>query len=138
MGIISKAPAAIIAGLFRPVIWEAKNPFILISSLENFFLVILVLYTFFKIGIREYFSAVSRDPFLTFSLVFSLLFAFGVGLASANFGALVRYKIPLLPFFVSSMFIMLDFYRKQKADKEKAAHIAKEEALQLYNDRTIV
>jgi len=28
-------------------------------------------------------------------------------LASANFGALVRYKIPLLPFFVSAIFIIM-------------------------------
>jgi hypothetical protein len=39
---------------------------------------------------------------------------FSVGLASANFGALVRYKIPALPFLVAMVFIMLDKYTNYK------------------------
>jgi len=115
-----KTPSAMIAGLFRPFIWEAKNPFILLSGLENLFLIIMVVYTIIKIGVRDYFGALFKDPFLTFSFLFSLLFALGIGLATANFGALVRYKIPLLPFFVSGMFIMLDFSRKRKIEKEES------------------
>jgi hypothetical protein len=37
------------------------------------------------------------------------MFAFGIGLASANFGALVRYRIPGMPFLMLSLFI-LDYY----------------------------
>jgi hypothetical protein len=39
-------------------------------------------------------------------MVFVLILAFGVGTNSGNFGTLVRYKIPLIPFFLSSLFIM--------------------------------
>jgi hypothetical protein len=118
VGLLLKAPSAVIAGLFRPMIWEARNPFIVMSALENMALLLLLLYAFLRIGPIKYFRTIMRDPFLTFALLFSVIFAFGVGLASANFGALVRYKIPLLPFFVSGMFIMLGVYRKQKQMKD--------------------
>jgi hypothetical protein len=32
---LSKAPAAIVAGLFRPFLWEVNNPFMLLAALEN-------------------------------------------------------------------------------------------------------
>jgi hypothetical protein len=38
--------------------------------------------------------------------LFSITFAFSVGLTTSNFGALVRYKIPSIPFFLSSLIIL--------------------------------
>ena len=44
---------------------------------------------------------ISKDPNLVFCLVFSIIFAFAVGISSYNFGALSRYKIPCLPFYAT-------------------------------------
>jgi hypothetical protein len=126
VSLLLKSPLAILAGLFRPFIWEARNPFVMLSALENLFLLFMVIYTLVKTGIKVYFNALFKDPFLTFSFLFSVLFAFGIGMAATNFGALVRYKIPLLPFFVSGMFIMLDFYRKNKKEKEESLRLYRE------------
>jgi len=52
--------------------------------------------------IRLYALAIS-NPVITFTLVFSLIFAFGVGFTSYNFGALVRYKIPCMPFYLITL-----------------------------------
>jgi hypothetical protein len=41
-------------------------------------------------------------------LVFSIIFAFSVGFTSYNFGTLVRYKIPLMPFYYIALFILSD------------------------------
>ncbi len=117
-GLLKKAPQALIAGMFRPFIWEARNPFVLISGLENLCLLLLLIFILIKVGISVFFKAIIKDPFLTYALIFTLLFAFGVGLASTNFGALVRYRIPLMPFFVSGLFILLGHYRAQKQQKE--------------------
>lgn len=113
------APRAIIAGMYRPFLWEARNPVMLISGLENFVLLLLTLYLLFKLKIIRFFQFIFSDPILIFSLMFTIFFMFTVGLASANFGALVRYRIPALPFFVASIFIMLDKY---KIYKEKAGY----------------
>ena len=47
-------------------------------------------------------------------MTFIILFSFGVGIASTNFGALVRYKIPGTFFLISSLIIIYDINEKQK------------------------
>ena len=63
-----------------------------------------------------FFRHIIQKPILIFSFFFSIAFAFSVGLATSNFGALVRYKIPCIPFFVASLFIVnyLENERKRK------------------------
>jgi len=112
--LIGKAPIAIISGLFRPFIWEIHSPFGIISAIENTILLILVLLSFFRLGMINNFRIILDTPILIFSFLFCTIFAFSVGLATANFGALVRYRIPLLPFFLASQIILVDLYSKQK------------------------
>ncbi|MEI7595843.1 MAG: hypothetical protein WCK02_08865 [Bacteroidota bacterium] len=105
-GILSKAPIAIVSGLFRPFIWEVRNGLMLLSALENLLLVYLLLSSVFKVGFFKYLNIIRSDPFIMFMMIFSIFFAFSIGLTTANFGALVRYKIPLIPFLVSAIFIV--------------------------------
>jgi hypothetical protein len=90
-------PQAINVSLFRPYLWEVKNVLMLFSALESLFM----LFLFGRLFIfRQGFRRVLDDPFLTFCLLFALLFAFAVGVSTANFGTLMRYKIPMIPFFL--------------------------------------
>jgi hypothetical protein len=47
-----------------------------------------------------------NDPTIQFCFVFSLIFAFAVGISSYNFGALSRYKIPCLPFYAIALILI--------------------------------
>lgn len=120
-GILSKAPAAITAGVFRPFLWECRNPIMLISGIENtaiFFLfayvIILSLIAFIRVGGQYMIKTTFDDPLVIFSIFFSISFAFFVGVSTANFGALVRYKIPLIPFLMCSFFIIIQKYNREK------------------------
>jgi len=104
-GMLKLLPAAINVSLFRPYIWEVRNPLMLLSALESLVVLLLTLVSIFNGGLRR----AINDPFLVFSLVFSLLFAFAVGVSTANFGTLMRYKIPLMSFFL----IFLSVKKKQ-------------------------
>ena len=104
-GLLSSAPLATFTALFRPLPWEIGSPTMVISAIENTILILFVLYSLTRIGLFKLFKLTFNDPFLTYCLVFSLIFAFGVGIAGTNFGALVRYKIPLMPFFFSFIYI---------------------------------
>jgi len=108
----SKAPQAIIVSLFRPYLWEVKNPLMLLSALESLALVALTLYVLYKSRIR--FVKSWSDPTVLFCLVFSLTFAFAVGVSTFNFGTLSRYKIPLLPFYVLAMVYILNYSNKDR------------------------
>jgi len=108
-------PLAILAGLFRPFVWEANNIVMLFSALENAFLLFVFLKTLFLSRVFKFFSFIVSDPLLLFCFLFSIFFAGSVGIATSNFGALVRYKIPCIPFFLSSLYIIQ--YKLRKAEQ---------------------
>ena len=91
-------PAAVNVSLFRPYIWEAKNPLMLISSFESAIFMILTFLAVVNKGMRK---SLFNDPFILFCITYVLIFSFAVGVSTFNFGSLMRYKIPMLPFFAS-------------------------------------
>jgi hypothetical protein len=110
--IVSKAPAAMVAGLFRPFLWEVRNPMMLLSALESAVFLYLLLYLLLTGKWKKILVFVSAHPLIFFSLVFAIFFSFSVGLTTANFGALVRYRIPALPFFLSCLLLLRSASRK--------------------------
>jgi hypothetical protein len=113
---ISKAPQAVNVSLFRPYLWEVKNPLMLLSALESLALIGLTLYVLAKSRIR--FVKSWSNPAVLFCLVFSLSFAFAVGVSTYNFGTLSRYKIPLLPFYILAMVYILHYSNRDKKRDE--------------------
>jgi hypothetical protein len=107
---LAKAPAAINVALFRPYIWEANNIVMILSGLEGLILLFLAIRMVVKLRLIGIFPMLVKNHLLTFSLIFSLFFAFSVGISTSNFGSLVRYRIPALPFFVACLFIMQYYF----------------------------
>ena len=113
-GIISKFPAAINVTLFRPYVWEATGLIMFISALESLIIFFFTAKVIWKSGLFKSIKLVNKTPFLIFSIVFSLTLAFIVGFTTYNFGALVRYKIPILPFYLASIFIIQHIAQQRK------------------------
>ncbi len=105
-GMLSKTPVAIFAGLFRPTLLDVRNPVMLISALENTALMIFLIYMLFKAGPAAFVRYIFSKPMVLFSFIFAMFFSFAVGLTTSNFGSLVRYKIPALPFFLASLYMI--------------------------------
>ncbi|TGD82977.1 hypothetical protein [Hymenobacter wooponensis] len=104
--IVKVAPQAIVVSLFRPFLFEARNPVMLLSALEATLFIYLTVSLFYKTGILKSFKLIGGEPILSFCFIFSIIFAIGVGVNSGNFGTLVRYKIPLMPFYLGALYIM--------------------------------
>ena len=109
---IRLAPKAINVSLFRPYLWEARNPLMLLSALESLFLLFFCFYILYKKNV-QILNAISQ-PNILFAILFSISFAFAVGVSTFNFGTLVRYKIPLLPFFLVALILILDYSNNDK------------------------
>jgi hypothetical protein len=105
-GLLSKFPVATTAGLFRPFLWEARNVVMALSGLENMWLLWLLLSTLYRAGPGLFLRTISAVPLLLMSILFAVLLAFVVGATTPNFGALVRFKIPLIPFLVCGLFMI--------------------------------
>ena len=112
-GMLTKAPQGIWVTLFRPYLWESKNPVMLLSGLESLFFLILTITAVYKTGVRNLIRTVKEHPYLQFALMFSLTFAFAIGISTYNFGTLVRYKIQMMPFYISAVYILLSFCKKK-------------------------
>lgn len=115
-GVLYKVPAAINASLFRPYIWESNNIAMTFSGIENLILLVVTVYILLLLRIYNLFRLMFRHRILFFTLFFSLFFSFAVGLTTSNFGSLVRYKIPAIPFFVISLFIIFNTYKDLKLE----------------------
>jgi len=120
ISMLGKAHLAIAATLFRPYLWDAKNPVMLLSAFENTYILLLTIFLLVRLKFMGFFRLIGKNPLLLFSVLFSLFFAFSVGIATSNFGSLVRLKIPCIPFYISSLFVLKYFY-EQQSNRRKAA-----------------
>ncbi len=113
--LLKMAPAAIIATFYRPFIWESRKLSTLLSSLESMMIMFFTIYILFKTGIRQFIQAIRKDPTILYCILFALLFGLFVGATTPNFGSLVRYKIPCIPFYVIALFLIQDRVYKIKS-----------------------
>lgn len=116
--IIGLAPQAINVSLFRPYIWEIQNPLMVLSAFEAFMFLLLTVGVVFKTGLKRFLRNLFQ-PDIIFCLTFSLIFALAVGISTYNFGSLSRYKIPLIPFYLTGLTILY-YHSDRKSDKKLA------------------
>ena len=115
--IILASPVAIFTSLFRPFVWEAKKPIMLFSALESLITLLATLFVLIKCRVWKFFYYIFTDPYIFFCFVFSIALAAIVGFTTFNFGTLVRYRLPILPFY---FFMLLFIYIKYKEPNAKA------------------
>lgn len=117
-GILSKFPIATFSAIYRPLIIESNNTVMFMSGIENLLILIFSIRVLMKVKFFGIFRFVFKNELLTFSFFFSILFAYSVGLSTSNFGSLVRYKIPCMPFFVASLYIINYLKEKENAEED--------------------
>jgi hypothetical protein len=125
-GMAKLAPQAIATSLFRPFLWEAHNPVMLLSALEAAFFLIFTLRIFWRTGTMATLRIIGSTPVLLMSFIFSLIFAASVGITSSNFGTLVRYKIPLIPFYLSGLYILRSIANEKRTLLSRPLRIIKQ------------
>ena len=123
IGLVKIFPKAVNVSLFRPYIWEARKPILIPAALEGLVSLYFTISLLYKAGFIRFFKLIISNPEVQFCLVFSLIFAFAVGFTSYNFGSLVRYKIPFMPFYYIALFILAD---KEKIPETIATKIPKQ------------
>ena len=117
-GLLKMAPIAIFTTFYRPFLWESHKLSSILASVESFILLFFTFYVIIKTGIKTFLKLILSDPLIMYCFLFSLVFALFVGASTLNFGTLVRYKIPCLPFYAISLFLIFEKV-KEKAAKKK-------------------
>jgi len=101
-GLVRKFVPGVWVSLFRPYLWEVRNPVMLLTALESMLLFAMVVFILIRVGVLSFFNAARQDPLIVFFIVFSVAFSFAIGVSTFNFGSLARYRIPMMPLFVYS------------------------------------
>jgi hypothetical protein len=106
ISVLKLFPFAIFTCFFRPFLWESGNILGLVNALESCALFLMFLLVLYKYRLK-FFSSIYRNNYLFAMCIFALLFGGVVTLPTGNFGTLVRYKAPCMPFFA---FLLLYLY----------------------------
>ena len=103
-GILKFLPIAYMNVFFRPWPWEISNILMVFTVLENLFFLFLLIKLAFK---SRFFSGrlYMQNDFQVFAIVFSILLGLVIGFSTFNFGTMVRYKMPFLPFWVCFLLV---------------------------------
>ncbi len=104
---IQKLPICFTTTIFRPFVYEARNPFMLLSSLEGLLTLLLIVFAFFKVNILKFVKNIFSVKIVFLFFIYSVVFSFFIGLTASNFGTLVRYKIPCFSYFIACVFILI-------------------------------
>ncbi len=99
------------ATFYRPFIWEINSPIMLLAAFESSIFLFLTLFLMYRKGVKNFFKLSFSEPRILMCFVFAFVFAIAVGISSANFGALSRYKIPCMPFYLVMLMLL---YQKTK------------------------
>lgn len=102
-GLIRKFFPAVGTSFFRPFLFEVRNPVMLLAAIENSVILIFFIYSIYRV--RQW-GLVFKEPLLVLCFVFAVLFGFAIGATTYNFGSLVRYKIPMLPFLLAGLYLV--------------------------------
>lgn len=101
-------PVAAFNILFRPLPWEATNVMVLLSSLE-----ILAFWMIALARGKNLVRALKRwrsDRLLALSIVFTLVYAVGLGMMVINLGIIARQRVLVFPF----LFVLLEAVPRAK------------------------
>ena len=112
-GIIRTYLQSLNVALFRPYFWESSSAIVFANALESFVVLLFTVYLLIKSKIIGFFTFAFKNRVLTFAFVFTLLLAPLAGLISFNFGTLVRYRAPVVPFYYTYL-ILLYYKTKEK------------------------
>ncbi len=100
IGMLKAAPASIIAGFYRPFIWESLSISLILNGLESLLLFYLTFKFLFSGTLFKKIKRIRNHEFLIFSFFIAFILAYFAGFTSILFGVLVRFKAPLLPFLI--------------------------------------
>jgi hypothetical protein len=106
-------PLALVNSLFRPLIFESRSLTAFGASVETTALIIIVALIAFRFRFKALRDAILSSPLVAASLTFTLLFGMAVGLVTRNLGSLSRYRMPMIPFYVLAVALLLHRLRRK-------------------------
>ena len=98
-------PKAFYYAMFKPFLFSSRNPLLLVSGIENFFVLLMIIVAIlFR---KKQFNS----NLVAFGATASFVILLFVGITTPVMGAIVRYKIPALVLLMISVLALVDIQR---------------------------
>jgi uncharacterized membrane protein len=101
--VLSNVPQALLNTLINPAIWNSKNLLQTLSAVETTVLILLIICTIIFFN-----PLYEHSPIIFFCFSFVLILFIIVGLITPVVAAIVRYKVPALPFLCIGLLLLMD------------------------------
>lgn len=101
--VVRAVPMALVNSTFRPYPWKIRSPFMALSGLENLIILALIILVLFRFQ-----SEALKNPLFYVSISFALVILILTGLVTPVVGAIVRYKVPALPFLACGLLSLVN------------------------------
>jgi hypothetical protein len=108
-GLVKAAPLGFFNALLRPHIFEYHNVMSFAAALENLLLLVFIFAGLLFSRRQKFYS-----PLVLFSLSFATILLIITGITTPVLGALVRYKLPALPFIFALIITVIDYRQFEK------------------------
>jgi uncharacterized membrane protein YfcA len=115
-GMLRAAPNSIIAGLYRPFLWESLSVSLILNGLESMILLYLTFKFFFSKNVLQNIKLIREHEFLIYSFFLLIILAYFAGFTSILFGVLVRFKAPLIPFLIIVLTARLEYTKSKSSE----------------------
>ena len=112
--LVRSSPQALLTGLFRPALWEAKHLLMLLAALENLLLLLVALGS--AASFLKPWPGILPRRLPAALWVYVLVMAALLALATPNFGTLLRYRTGFLPVLVF-LLLATSFWRSRFAKR---------------------
>jgi len=107
---IRNAPEALYHTLCQPWLFTSTKPFMMIAGMENLIILMFIVFAFI---FRKRWGDMNQ-PLVWFCLFFLLQLFLIIGWTTVISGAIVRYKIPGIPFLLFTLILMMDMEKLRR------------------------
>ncbi|MES2799106.1 MAG: hypothetical protein V4638_03755 [Bacteroidota bacterium] len=121
-GMIKAFPFAVVAGIYRPYIWEALSVTLILNGIESIILIYLTWRFFRTKKFRKKINQIRKNELMMYLFYYAILMAFMAGFTGVLFGVLVRFKAAVLPFVATLLTFEMGLNDAQ-ADENKQPSI---------------
>jgi len=112
VGMALAFPNSVLAGFYRPYIWESLSLSLILNGIESILIIYLTARFLFSGRLMQRIRRIRNHEFLVLAFFFALILAYFAGFTSILFGVLVRFKAPLLPFLV---IVLTSYFQEEKS-----------------------
>ena len=108
---LSATPNALVNTFLRPSIFDIHSVIVIPAVIENILFFILFIFSIIFFDKQNFKKNIN---FIIFALSFTLTLSILIGLTTPVLGAIVRYKVPYLPFFAITLILVLNTNKIKK------------------------